>query len=107
MFHPVPRFRQRNGTVEIQNVKGLRVEIFSRLCEKNTTRPLMGWIVGTGRNAIYSDLLPTLSLLFIGSLRRLSLIVHNALNTLADLLDLCDILFQRSIIAAQTCSFSN
>ena len=35
------------ATAKIQAVKGSRVEIFSRLVRKNTTRPLTVWIVGT------------------------------------------------------------
>ena len=47
LFNPVPRFRRRNATAKIQPVNGSRVEIFSRLLRKNTTRPLTGWIGGT------------------------------------------------------------
>ena len=42
-----PVFGGEMETAKIQTVKGLRVEIFSRLLRKNTTRPLTVWIVGT------------------------------------------------------------
>lgn len=42
----------RNDTAKIQLVNGSRVEIFSRPLRKNTTRPLTGWIGGTGKEKI-------------------------------------------------------
>jgi hypothetical protein len=46
-----PVFGGEMATAKIQTVKGLRVEIFSRTLQKNTTRPLTVWIVGTGQSA--------------------------------------------------------
>jgi len=48
VFYPVPRFRRRNATAKIEPVNGSRVEIFPRPLRKNTTRPLIGLIGGTG-----------------------------------------------------------
>lgn len=42
-----PVFGGEMATAKIQTVKGLRVEIFCALCEKNTTRPLTVWTGGT------------------------------------------------------------
>lgn len=42
-----PVFGGEKAAAKIRTVKGLRVEIFSRCARKNTTRPLMVWIVGT------------------------------------------------------------
>ena len=42
-----PVFGGEMATAKIQTVKDLRVEIFSRILRKNTTRPLTVWIVGT------------------------------------------------------------
>ena len=42
-----PVFGGEMATAKIQTVKGLRVEILSRPLQKNTTRPLTVWIVGT------------------------------------------------------------
>jgi len=44
-FQSASRWRQRNGMAKCPAVKGLRVEIFLRPLQKNTTRPLM---VGQG-----------------------------------------------------------
>ena len=46
-----PVFGGEMATAKIQTVKGLRVEIFSRPLQKNTTRPLTVWIGGTGQSA--------------------------------------------------------
>ena len=47
LSNPVPRFRRRNGNGKNPDSQGGRVEIFFAE-QKNTTRPLTVWIVGTG-----------------------------------------------------------